>query len=143
MVQKRADKRDAEAMHFLGQTYYHGKLGLTKNVPRAIELWTEAAELGSLGAHFDLGLSYYTGDGVEEDEQRGIKHWQQVAMQGHAMSRHWLAVVEYQEGNFQRAMQHDMISTKMGHEGSLNGIKDMFKDGQATKAQYAEALLGC
>ena len=63
-------------------------------------------------------------------------------MKGDAESRHNLAVVEYQEGNFQRAMQHDMISTKMGHEGSLNAIKGMFKKGHATKEQYAEALLG-
>ena len=35
-----------------------------------------------------------------------------------------------------------MISAKMGFEKSLNNIKDMFKQGQATKAQYAEALIG-
>ena len=30
----------------------------------------------------------------------------------------------------------------MGYESSLNAIKDMFKDGQATKPQYSEALFG-
>ena len=30
----------------------------------------------------------------------------------------------------------------MGDEGSLNDIKSMFKEGYATRAQYAEALLG-
>ena len=30
----------------------------------------------------------------------------------------------------------------MGHEKSLNSIKKMFKEGHATKAQYAESLLG-
>ena len=35
-----------------------------------------------------------------------------------------------------------MISAKMGYEESLNGIKLMFKEGLATKAQYAEALVG-
>ena len=39
-------------------------------------------------------------------------------------------------------MQHWMISAKLGFEESLNGIKDMFTKGQATKAQYAEALVG-
>ena len=34
-----------------------------------------------------------------------------------------------------------MISAKMGNEKSLNRIKEMFKEGHATKAQYAEALL--
>ena len=51
MIQKRVDKGDAVAIYHLGQKHYHGSLGLAKDVPRAIELWTEAAELGSLDAH--------------------------------------------------------------------------------------------
>ena len=35
-----------------------------------------------------------------------------------------------------------MISAKMGDEMSLNSIKEMFKEGDASKAQYAEALIG-
>ena len=142
MIQKRVDKGDAVAIKVLGDQYYGGSLGLAKNVPRAIELWTEAAELGSLEAHGRLGLVYYHGDGVEEDKRRGIRHWQQGAMKGDVPSRHMLGVVEFNEGNYELAVQHLMISAKMGYEGSLNGIKDMFKDGHATKAQYAEALLG-
>ena len=35
-----------------------------------------------------------------------------------------------------------MISAKMGDQGTLNAIKDMFMKGHATKVQYAEALMG-
>ena len=142
MVTKRVDKRDAEAMHFLGQKYFHGELGLKKDIPRAIELWTEAAELGSLAAHNQLGCMYYDGIGVEEDKPRGIHHWQQAAMNGHAMSRHNLGFVEDENGNHRLALRHWMISAKMGLERSLNRIKKMFMKGRTTKAQYAEALLG-
>ena len=143
MVQKRADKRDAEAMHFLGQTYYHGKLGLKKDVPRAIELWTRAAELGSLDAHFHLGSIYYNGgDGVEQDKPRGFRHWEKAALDGHVKCRHNLGAVEKICGNYEPAVQHLMITAKMGCEKSLNVIRDMFKEGHATKAQYAEALRG-
>ena len=45
-------------------------------------------------------------------------------------------------GNYELALQHWMISAKMGREKSLNNIKSMFKEGHATKAQYAEALRG-
>ena len=51
MIQKRVGKGDATSISFLGNQYYHGSLGLTKDVPRAIELWTEAAALRSLDAH--------------------------------------------------------------------------------------------
>ena len=144
MVQIRVDKGDAEAINGLSDQYYHGTLGLTKDVPRAIELWTEAAELGSLNAHHNLGVKYYTGNGVEKDKLRGIHHWQQAAMNGEALSlsRHNLGVAEFNTKNYELAVQHFLISSKMGCEGSLNIIKNMFKEGQATKAQYTEALLG-
>ena len=63
-------------------------------------------------------------------------------MKGHAPSRHSLGFIEYRSGNHELAVQHYMISAKMGYEFSLNVIKDMFTDGHATKAQYAEALMG-
>ncbi|EJK49743.1 hypothetical protein THAOC_31348 [Thalassiosira oceanica] len=112
MVRKRANKGDARAKKVLGEQYYNGKLGLTKDVTRAIELWTEAAELGSIGSYFQLGLVYYDG------------------------------LAELQAGNFENALQHFMISAKMGDEVSLNGIRGLLMDGLATKAQYAEALRG-
>ncbi|EJK45510.1 hypothetical protein THAOC_35874 [Thalassiosira oceanica] len=142
MIQKRVDKRDALAIHQLGQKYCYGNLGSSKDVPRAIELWSEAAGLGSVDAHYQLGVTYYDGDGVQEDKPMGILHWQQAAMKGHAMGRHNLGVVEFNNGNYELAVQHWMISAKMGYERSLNDIKEMFMEGQATKAQYAEALRG-
>ena len=143
MIQKRVDKGDAAAISNLGNKYYFGKLGLTKDIARAIELWTEAAELGSLDVHFNLGGEYYHGVGVEEEKPRGIYHWQQAAMKGHVLSRYCLGlVVASDNGNHELAVQHWMISAKMGSEKSLNSIKNMFMKGQATKAQYAEALRG-
>ena len=143
MIQTRVVKKDAEAIRHLGDKHYFGRLGLAKDVPRAIELWTEAAELGSVDAHHDLGIVYYTGNGVEEDQPRAIRHLQEAAMKGHVLSRHGLGVDELKvAGNCDLAVQHWMISAKMGYEGSLNAIKEIFKVGEATKAQYAEALLG-
>ena len=106
MVQKRVVKGDAEAIHLLGNKYYHGELRLARNVPRGIQLWTEAAELGSLVAQFKLGCVYCTGNGVEEDKPRGIRHLQQAAMKGVASSRHLLGVVEDDNGNYDLAVQH-------------------------------------
>ena len=94
MVQNRVDKGNSEAIFYLGCTIDYGGLGLAKNVPRAIELWTEAAELGSLKAHHNLGYAYYHGKGVEGDKPRGIHHWQQAALKGHAGSRHSLGAIE-------------------------------------------------
>ncbi|EJK56043.1 hypothetical protein THAOC_24137 [Thalassiosira oceanica] len=142
MIQRRVEKRDAEAIAHLGYKYYYGKLGLTKDVSRAIELWTEAAELGSVNAHSELGHTYYCGNDAEEDKPRGIHHWQLAAMKGHVSSRNNLGCTEHDNGNYQLALQHLMISAKMGLKWSVNVIKKRFKEGRATKEQYAEALQG-
>ncbi|EJK76815.1 hypothetical protein THAOC_01404 [Thalassiosira oceanica] len=142
MIQKRVGKRDADAIHHLGNQYFYRGLGLPKDVPRAIELWSEAAELGSVDAHFQLGHIYCNDDGVHVDKPRGVRHWQEAAMKGHVLSRHSLGFAELDNGNYEVAVRHWMISAKMGDEKSLNVIKEMFKRGQATKAQYAEALRG-
>ncbi|EJK76814.1 hypothetical protein THAOC_01403 [Thalassiosira oceanica] len=142
MVQKRVSKRDAEAINQLGNHYDDGDLGLPKDVPRAIELWTEAAELGSVVAHYMLGAAYYNGDGVQQDKPRGVCNFQEAAMKGGVASRYSLGVAEYDNGNCKLAVRHWMISAKMGDEKSLYAIKEMFIDGLASKAQYAEALRG-
>ena len=61
-------------------------------------------------------------------------------MKGHVESRHNLGYTEILEGNYELAVQHFMISAKMGFENSLNDIREMCMKGLATKAQYAEAL---
>ena len=142
MVQGRVEKGDTEAISHLAEVHFFGQLGLAKDAPRAIELWTEAAELGSVDAQYQLGNVYYNGNGVEKDKPRGIRHWQQAAMKGHVLGRYGLGFAEFKEGNYELAVQHHMISAKMGYERSLNAIKGLFVGGQATKAQYAEALMG-
>ena len=39
-------------------------------------------------------------------------------------------------------MKHFLISAKMGYKKSLDRIRGLFMDGDATKAQYADALRG-
>ena len=139
MIQRRVVQGDAEAMKILADYYDSGSHGLAKRVSRAIELWTEAAELGSVGAQYQLGNRYFIGKGVEEDRSRAIHHWEQAAMKGHTESRHFLG---HFAGNHELALQHFMISVKMGYEKSLNKIRDMLTEGHVTKAQFAEALMG-
>ena len=109
---------------------------------RAVELWTEAAELGSVEALVRLGDSYRLGNGVQEGEAKATEFYQKAAMRGHAESRYNLGVIEAQKGNNDRAVRHWLISAKMGDKGSLEMTKKAFMAVYATKEQYAEALKG-
>ena len=54
---------------------------------KAVELYTEAAELGSLKALYNLGNAYHLGEGVQKDMATAVKFWSNAAMQGHVLSR--------------------------------------------------------
>ena len=142
MIQKRVDAGDPMAMRHLGYKYADGDHGLEKDVRRAIELWERAAELGLKEAHYTLGCLYDEGTDVENDTAKAIRHWEAAAVKGDVMARHNLGWEERAAGNYDLALQHWMISAKLGGQESLNGIKAMFMDCLATKADYAEALRG-
>ena len=142
-IQARVDKKDPEAIKLLGDQYLHGGvLGLEKDMSRAVELWTEAAKLGSAGAYYHLGLCYKHGDGIAQDIAKGVSFYEKAAVLGHSTARHNLGCYECERGNCDRAVRHFLISAKMGMGESLEQIKELFKEGLLTKSQYAEALKG-
>ena len=139
MLQARVSKKDPVAIFFLGLKYCHGSLGLQKDMRMAVELWTEAAELGSIEALYNLGVAHESGEGGQQDKAKAVQLWSKAAMQGHVQSRHNLGCFEEDHN---RAFRHYIISSNMGHKRSLEMIKEAFMVGLATKEQYAEALKG-
>ena len=146
MIQKRFDTGDPMAIWHLGNKYRTGDNGLEKDVTRAVELWERAAELGLKEAHNSLGCLYDEGTDVEMDVEKDIAkamlHWEAAAVKGDVLARHNLGALEWEAGNHDLALQHWMIAAKLGHQKSLDEVKDMFMDGLATKADYADALRG-
>ena len=142
MIRARAEKKDPEAINDLGDSYFHELYGFQEDVQRAVELYTEAAELGSLNALYNLGNAYRLGKGVQKDEAKAVELCGKAAMQGHAPSRHELGCDEGEKGNHGRAVKHFLISATMGDKLSLENINKAFLGGHATKGQYAQALRG-
>ncbi|EJK54766.1 hypothetical protein THAOC_25579 [Thalassiosira oceanica] len=143
MIQARVVKKDPAAIYNLGDAYCHGKLGLQKDTRKGVELWTEAAELGSVEAMFIIGNVYDFGEaGVGQDKKMAVKFYRKAAMHGHVHAHHNLGIKEWREGNFNRAVRHLLISAKMGDKDSVESINRAFMAGLATKEHYAEALKG-
>ena len=140
-INKRVEICDAEAMHNLGACYSNGSHGMPQDRAKALELYHQAAELGSATSYYCIGCAYRNGDGVERDEKKAIHYWELAAMGGDAMARHNLGVYEACAGNMERALKYLMIAAGCGHTNSLEMIKQMFLKGHATKDNYAKALL--
>ena len=79
---------------------------------------------------------------MEKDTAKAIRHYEAAAMNGDVSARHNLGCEEECAENNDIALQHWMISAKLGEEKSLNAIKTWYMKGLATKADYAGALLG-
>jgi len=100
---KRIKLNDAEAFFMLGSKYNQGKWGLQKNTNKAIELWNKAADLGSVCAHFSIGVAYNIGGEIEKNVRKSIRHWTLAAMGGHELARHNLGMIEKDYGTMNRA----------------------------------------
>jgi hypothetical protein len=57
-LMKRVEAKDANAICHLANHYYFGNMGLQQDRAKAIELWKQAAKLGSGKAHCCLGNEY-------------------------------------------------------------------------------------
>jgi len=59
--------------------YHSGKDGHAKDLKRAFELYTQAANHSFVGAYFNLGCMYRDGDGVPCDYAKALSLYQKAA----------------------------------------------------------------
>ncbi len=106
----------------------------------AIEYFTNAAELGDTDAHFELSCLYLGRQGVEKDMKKWLYHSEEAAIGGHPEARHNLGCIEADNGRFERARKHWIIAANLGNQTSLEGLRQIYADGHASKEEYADAL---
>ena len=106
----------------------------------ALEYFTKAAELGDAFAHWSLSYMYRAGQGVEEDVKKAVHHWEEAAIGGDPSARYNLGIQEWRKCNMERAKKHFIIAANLGLNDSLKEIKELYRDGYASKEDYANAL---
>jgi tetratricopeptide (TPR) repeat protein len=110
-LMKRVEANDAGAIIVLGNDFYHGHLGLQQDRAKAMELWKQAAKLGSSQAHFQLGSIYNEGG----DSKKAKFHFEAAAIAGHEVARSNLGSIEGNSGNMEQAVKHWTIAASAGH----------------------------
>jgi len=137
---KRVEMNDPIAIFNTGCDYRDGTCGYPQDDTKALELYHRAAELGYAGSYVSIGYAYSFGEGVEVDKKKAIHYWKLAAMKGNAIARYNLGNMERRKGNFDRAIKHYTIAVRDGNPKSLESIKRMYREGHATKDDYARAL---
>jgi len=137
---RRLDLNDPIGICDLGYMHRDGELGLPRSYAKSLELWHRAAELGSADAYYGIASAYSNGNGVEVDKKKARHYCELAAMIGDAEARHNLGVMEWQAGNYDRALRHFMIAVKDGGVKALSNIKSMYSYGDVTRDDYTTAL---
>ncbi len=76
-----AARTNAQAMYLLGALYEAGK-GVAKDMPKAVEYMTKAADMGYGAAECALADMYYEGRGVEQDYEKAVALYARADAQG-------------------------------------------------------------
>ena len=90
-VRAEAEGGDAEAMCDLGNWYYFGKKGLTKDFKQAAGWWQRGDDLGQVKCTAMLGACYAQGHGVEKDEVYAVHLYTAAAARGSQVGCYFLA----------------------------------------------------
>jgi len=137
---KRVDLGDPIAICNHGNNYRDGSYGFPQDHTKALELWHRAGVLGYADAYLNIGYAYQFGRGVEVDKKKAKHYWELAAIGGNIVARHNLGFMEMEAGNMDRVVRHYMIATRGGYSNSLNNIKELYSEGDATKEDYMKAL---
>ena len=134
-LMKRVKANDPDALRHLGL-----ELFIEGDYDGAFKQLTRAAELGDFTAHYQLGLMYEAGKGVEKDEKKRVHHLEEAAIGGHPQARHALACYEGRNGNIKRAAKHFIIAANLGYEQSMKALWWHYSDGSITKEDLDATL---
>ena len=130
---------DPAALNQKGAMLYHQE----GDYDDAFEYFTKAAELGFAEAHKSLGVMYRDGEGVEKDEEKEVYHLEKAAICGNPEARHNLAIIEYDNGNIERSVEHLIIAANLGYQKSALDTLFMGKHYQRGIRSYSSHTSCC
>jgi len=137
---KLMDKGNADAYYCLGNQHAQGLNDIPQDWNKATELYLKAGELGCSTGYYNLGNSYYHGQGVVMNKKKAEHYFELAAMNGYISARNNLGCMEWEKGNQHRAMKHFILAAGSGHKDSLETVKSGFMRGLVTKDDYANTL---
>ena len=138
-----ADSKDPMGLHLLASLYYQGH-GVEKDLGRAVELFTEAAEKGYKGSQANLGLMYQKGDGVKRDIEKAIYYYTAAGKQGDLQSALNLGQI-YRKGDGvepdqAKATAYYKFAAERGYIPAVNEYGLLFAQGHGVELDYVEAF---
>ena len=134
-LKMRANSKDPVAMNTLGALHF-----LKNEYDDAFRYWKQGAEVGDAESHFNMGVRYRSGDGIEKDEEMGLRHLEKAAIAGHPLARSLLGCYEDDNHRYERASKHFFIAASFGCCQSVLMLTYYYQDGYISEDEYAGSL---
>ncbi len=136
--------QEVEELYQTGCNYRDGKDGVTKDLKKAVEYFTKAAEQGHASAQADLGDCYFYGYGVYKDSDKAVEWYRKAAEQGNAGGQSGLGrcclngrgVTEDKS----KAVEWFRKAASQGNADAQNCLGDCYYFGYGVKKNYAQAV---
>ncbi len=126
------------------KNYHYGRNGVAKNLQKAAELYTQAANMGDAEAQDELGDCYALGYGVAKDYKQAVHWYTQAANQGYAAAQYMLGE-GYYDGSIvaqdkARALEWHKKAANQGYPLSQYKLANLYYRGEGTFQSYKLAL---
>ena len=105
----------------------------------ALRLLRPLAEKGNAGAQFNLGVSYFKGEGVAQDNKEAEKWFRLAAQQGYPNAQSSLGVMYLMRSDFKGALPWIERSADQGYPPSQGNLGIMYANGQGVAKDYVRA----
>lgn len=140
---KAADQGVPEAQGMIGYMHLVGEGGAMLDMGLAQEWMTKAANVGDVGAQYNLGVMF-GGKGIPEDPPRAVHWMRKAAEQGHKYALGSLAIM-YQDGkgvSKDRVLAHMLysLSVKAGNNNAIKSQKDIAAHMSSAQVREANEL---
>ncbi len=145
LLEKAATKGYVASQYRLGQIYFSGDFGTTRDYPKAFDWLLKAAQGGDAAAQNSVGVMYRSGLGVERNLPEALKWFQQSAEAGHAAAQgnlgHFYAAGTGVPRDVVAAYKWFKLGQLGGDVGSANQLAEIARAVTPAQAQEAESLV--
>lgn len=148
---KQGEKNAIERLKGLGNDYYDGNNGKSKDYEKAVEYYLIAAEAGDAYSQYSLGFCYEKGQGVKQSSQEAAKWYRKAAEQGEKNAKERLENakqlgVDYYFGengkytDYAKAVANFCLAAEAGDAYAQYCLGVCYEHGQGTKASAYDAV---
>lgn len=135
--------KDVDRWIQLGNNYYNGSNGVSKDYAEAIIYFQKAALMGHSDLQNHVGFCYVSGYGVNKDTIEAIKWYRRSAVQGHIYAQNNLAN-KYNNGDgvakdYVEAFYWYRKAAEKGHNDAQNSLGNLLYNGKGIIKNYTEA----